>query len=97
LAPRPLSVRGPPPAGFFAEQAGELLVEVAPHFVEIRRTFTVLVLRWTLWFLRTLLVLAFAVAIAVAPPPARIVDRKDGMRKLPVTPLVVVVHSVIHH
>ena len=80
-----------------AEQARELLVEVAPHFVEIRRAFAILVLRWALWILRTLRVLAFSVAIAVAPPPARVVDRKDGMRKLPVTPLVVVVHSVIHH
>ena len=83
-------------AGLASEEAGEAPVEVAPHFIEIGRAVAVLAVARALRILRPLLVVLGA-AIAVAPPPARVVDRKDGMRGLPVTPLVVVVHSVIHH
>ncbi|CAB3721403.1 hypothetical protein LMG24076_04708 [Trinickia soli] len=84
--PRPASL------AFTAEKARQAPIEIAPHFVEIGRTAAVAIVAAgaTLRLVRPL-----PATVTVAAPPTGIVDRKNGARTQPETPLVVFVHLFV--
>src|SRR6202000_2231820 len=57
-------------AALAAEETRQAAVEVAPHFVEIRRAVTAFAVLRALRIVRTLPVAVAAIAVAVSPAPA---------------------------